>query len=117
LKLYESELKVMDILWENGNLPAGKLAKILKEEIGWNRNTTYTVVKKCINKGAIKRLEPNFICEAIISKEEVQKYETTELIDRMFDGSPEMFFSTFLNSGYLAQDDILKLKQYIEEKK
>ena len=47
LKLFDSELKVMDTLWKaGGDLPAGQIAKILSEEIGWNRNTTYTVFKR-----------------------------------------------------------------------
>ena len=64
IKLFDSELKVMEVLWRNGPLPAGRIAKILKAETGWNRNTTYTVIKKCIEKGAVMRTEPNFICTA-----------------------------------------------------
>lgn len=107
----------MDILWKKGPLTAGQLAKILKEETEWDRNTTYTVIKKCINKGAIKRYEPNFLCKAMINRGEVQKYETTVLIDRLFDGSPEKFFAAFLNSGYLPKEEIAKLKQYVEKSK
>ena len=64
IKLYDSELKVMEILWKEGELTAGQIAKILKEEIGWNRNTTYTVIKKCIEKGAVERFEPKFRCNS-----------------------------------------------------
>ena len=46
IKLFDSELKVMEALWKAGDLTAGQLAKILKEQTGWNRNTTYTVIKK-----------------------------------------------------------------------
>ena len=42
VKLFDSEQKVMEVLWREGNLHAGQIAEILKEEIGWNRNTTYT---------------------------------------------------------------------------
>ena len=45
IKLFDSELKVMEVLWREGGMAAGQLAKILKDEIGWNRNTTYTVIK------------------------------------------------------------------------
>ena len=78
MKLFDSELKVMEVLWKEGNITAGQISKILKEEIGWNRNTTYTVIKKCIEKGAIERIEPKFICKAMISKEDVQAYETAD---------------------------------------
>ena len=94
------------------NLPA---AKILKEEIGWNRNTTYTVIKKCIEKGAIERIEPKFVCKAIITKEEVQAYETEELIDRMFDGSKKDFFAALLSQKSLKPDELQELKDMINQ--
>lgn len=117
IKLFDSELKIMETLWKYGDLPAGQLAKILKEEIGWNRNTTYTVIKKCITKGAIERYEPNFMCRPLIDKEEVQSYETDELINKMFDGSKEKFFSAFLDNEQLTEDEINQLKQLVNRLK
>ena len=73
IKLFDSELKVMDVLWKEGDKTAKQISDILKEEIGWNMNTTYTVIKKCVAKGAIERTEPNFLCRPLISKREVQK--------------------------------------------
>ena len=54
-KLFDSERAVMDVLWKEGDLTAGKIAEILGQSIGWNRNTTYTVIKKWIAKGFISR--------------------------------------------------------------
>ena len=71
VKLFDSELRVMEVLWKEGDMTAGQLAKILREQIGWNRNTTYTVIKKLIEKEAITRREPNFMCSARISRQEV----------------------------------------------
>ena len=58
VKLFDAELKVMDVLWEKGDTPAREIARKLTEELGWNVNTTYTLIKRCINKGAIRRSEP-----------------------------------------------------------
>ena len=115
VKLFESELKVMEVLWKEGNLTAGQISKILKEEIGWNRNTTYTVIKKCIEKGAIERVEPKFICKAMISKEDVQAYETEELIKRVFDGSKRNFFAALLSEKTLTRDELQQLKDLINQ--
>ncbi|HBF3334926.1 TPA: BlaI/MecI/CopY family transcriptional regulator [Clostridioides difficile] len=115
IKLFDSELKVMEVLWERGESKAGELVKILKEETGWNRNTTYTVIKKLVSKGAIERIEPNFVCKALISKEEVQKQETETLINKMFGGSSEKFLSAFINKENLSSDEITKLKQIVEK--
>lgn len=115
IKLFDSELKVMEVLWEKGNLTAGQISKILKDEINWNRNTTYTVIKKCIEKGAIERMEPKFICKAMISKEDVQAYETEELIDRMFDGSKKKFFAALMSEKTLTHDELQQLKDLINQ--
>lgn len=117
MKLFDSELKVMDVLWKEGELTAGQLVKILGEEIGWNRNTTYTVIKKLVAKGAVKRTEPNFTCRAVLSKEEVQKQEATELIGKLFDGSPDVFLSAFLSGRTLSEQEIKRLKQIVDELK
>lgn len=117
IKLFDSELKVMDILWENKELTAGQLAKILKDQTGWNRNTTYTVIKKLIEKGAIERYEPNFTCKALITKEQVQQYEAEELIGKLFDDSATVFLSAFLSGKKLSEDEIDRLKQIVENSK
>ena len=54
VKLFDSELKIMEVLWEEGPVPARRVAEILSLRVGWNKNTTYTVIKKCIEKGAIQ---------------------------------------------------------------
>ena len=114
IKVFDSELKVMEALWREGDLTAGQLAKILKEETGWNRNTTYTVIAKLIDKGAIERFEPNFSCRALITKEQVRTYEATELIGKLFDGSADVFLSAFLSGRKLSDDEIVRLKQLVE---
>lgn len=117
VKLFDSELKVMEVLWKEGDCSAGQLALLLKEETGWNRNTTYTVIKKLIEKGAIQRIEPNFICKALITKEQVQEQETVGLINKMFNGSNELFFSAFINEKNLTKEEIDKLKQIVDRLK
>ncbi|AZK45148.1 BlaI/MecI/CopY family transcriptional regulator [Paenibacillus lentus] len=117
MKLFDAELKVMEVLWSQGALAAGQLAKILKDDIGWNRNTTYTVIKKLVDKGAVQRTDPQFICKALISREQVQEQETIGLINKMFNGSTELFFSSFINANNLSDSEIEKLKQIVENLK
>lgn len=113
LKLFDSELKVMDVLWKEGDVPAKRVAELLTEELGWNKNTTYTLIKRCIKKGAIERIEPNFICHALIPKEDVQEQETNELIDKVFDGSVNKLFASLVGRKKLSEEQIDKLKQIV----
>lgn len=116
-KLFDSELKVMEVLWEQGEKPAKDIVDILSERIGWNKNTTYTVIRKCIDKGAVRREEPGFRCIPLVTREEVAQSETEQLIDKMFGGSSELFFSSFLKNQGLSQEDALRLARMIEEAK
>ena len=106
IKLFDSELKVMNVLWRGGNRTAKEISDILKAETGWNMNTTYTVIKKCIAKGAIERSEPGFLCHALIPKEAVQESETDELIGKLYDGSVDKLFTALLGSKKLSAEQI-----------
>ena len=113
LKLFDSELKVMDVLWREGDATAKHISDVLKEEVGCNMNTTYTLIKRCMKKGAIRRSEPNFMCHALIPKEDVQEAETTELINKIYDGSADKLFAALLGRKKLSAGQIEKLRQII----
>ncbi len=115
IKLFDSELKVMDVLWKEGDMPAKQISDILKAAIGWNMNTTYTVIKKCIAKGAIERREPNFVCHALLGREAVQAAETEELLHKLFDSSPDLLFASLLGRQKLTREQIDNLRRMVSE--
>ena len=117
IKLFDSELKVMSVLWKEGDMPAKNIADTLNKKFGWNKNTTYTLIKRCIKKGAIERSEPKFICHALISKETVQEAETNELIDKMYEGSADMLFAALLSSKKISAKQIEELMKLVTELK
>lgn len=114
-KLYDSELKVMEILWEKKSITAKEISLILAETIGWNKNTTYTIIKKLIDKRIIERTEPNFVCTPLVEKADIQSAETNNLIDRLYSGSKKMFFAAFLQNEKLSKEEIEVLKRLIDK--
>lgn len=115
IKLFDSELKVMEVLWEQGEIPARSIVDVLSALVGWNKNTTYTVIKKCVEKGAIERKEPGFICKPLVTRDEVQQSETEQLIDKLFGGSSELFFSAFLKHKGVSKEEADHLAKMIRE--
>lgn len=115
VKLFDSELKVMNVLWSEGDVPAKHIADRLTKEIGWNKNTTYTLIKRCMKKGAIERTEPNFMCHAKISKETVQLAETNDLISKIYDGSVNNLFAALLGRKELSDAQIEKLRKIVDD--
>lgn len=112
-KLFDSELKVMNVLWKEGDTTAKYISDVLKEEVGWNMNTTYTIIKRCMKKGAIERREPNFMCHALVSKEEIQEQQTDELINKVFDGSTNQLFASLIGRKKFSTDQIEALKKIV----
>lgn len=115
IRLHEGELNVMELLWSNKALAARDIAKIIKEYIGWEKNTTYTVIKRLIDKGAIIREDPGFICRANISKKKIQNTETQVLLNQLYNGSVSNFIAVYLADQKLSGKDIEELRKIIED--
>ena len=114
VKLVDSERKVMDVLWKEGDVTAKHISYVMTQRYGWNINTTYTLIKRCIKKGAVQRQEPNFLCRALIPREEVQRQEAEELLHKVFDGSVDQLFASLLSHKTLSAEEIERLKQLVE---
>lgn len=61
-----------------------ELTYLCKDNLGWERSTTYTMIQRLINKGIIQR--DGRIVTAVLSKEQIQDNRTEDLIQRTFDG-------------------------------
>lgn len=116
IKLFDSEWKLMELLWEKEPVSAKQLSLGAAAIIGWNKNTTYTVIKKLVAKDVIKREEPGFICTALIKREEAQKAETESLIDRLYHGSKKALFSALLSDASLSETELEELRQMLKKR-
>lgn len=115
-KLFDSEAKVMEIIWARGPLSAKDISLIAADTIGWNKNTTYTVLKKLEAKGFIRRDDPGFLCTALVSQQEIQKLEAESLVKKVFGGSRQALFSALLQDEPLSENEIDELKKIIESR-
>lgn len=117
IRLHEGELNVMELLWSNKVLAAKDISKIIKEYIGWEKNTTYTYIKRLIDKGAITREDPGFLCRAAISKKQVQEIETAVLIKNLFNGSVANFIHDYFDGKKLSSEELMELRKVVDTNK
>ena len=113
-KLFDSEAKVMEILWDHGPLAAKDISRLAAETIGWNKNTTYTVIKKLEAKGFLRRDEPGFLCTPLLSRDEARKAEANTLLRKVFGGSRKALFSALLEDEKLSDDELSELRRLID---
>ena len=116
IRLHDGELNVMELLWSNKELAARDISKIIKEHIGWEKNTTYTVIKRLIDKGAIVREDPGFICKANVTKKKIQETETNILLDKFYGGSLVNFINSYMMNYRMNEEERAALLQLAQRK-
>ncbi len=84
------------------------------EQVGWNKNTTYTIIKKLIAKGYVERREPKFVCHPLITREDVERAHAEDLVDRLYGGSNALFLSAFVKNQRLSRNEIGDLRALID---
>lgn len=114
MKLFSSDLQIMDVLWDRGELSAKEIAQILSESAGWSKTTTYTMIQKCITKGAVIRRDPGYFCRAAVTREEIGSEQTDEVIDRLYGGAPDLLVASLLDRKKLTKEDIRRLRAMID---
>lgn len=113
IKIFDAEYKFMNIIWEHSPISSSELVNLTKEELGWKKSTTYTVIRRLCERGAIKN--ENAVVSALINREQVMRAETEEHINKIYEGSLRLFFTTFLKKEKLNKDEIEELKKIVEE--
>ena len=111
-KLYESEYRFMNLIWEHEPVNSTELVKISGKELGWKKSTCYTVLKKLAGRGFVQNEKA--VVTSLIPREEVLKYESEAVVDRSFDGSLPAFVTAFLKDRKLTVQEAEEIRQMIE---
>ena len=112
-KIFESEYRFCLILWREEPINSTKLARICKEELGWSRTTTYTVIKRLSDRGVVKN--ENGTVTALVSKEAVQVAQMDELMEKTFEGSLPAFLAAFARRQSLTEAEVEEIRRIIEK--
>ncbi len=111
-KIFESEYRFCLILWEHEPINSTKLAALCKEQLGWSKATTYTVIRRLAERGVLKN--ENATVSALVTKEQVQQSEVKEMVERTFEGSLPAFIAAFCSCGKLTEEESKHLAELIE---
>ena len=111
-KIFESEYRFCLILWENEPVNSTKLVALCKEQLGWSKATTYTVVRRLAERGVLKN--ENATVTALISKEDVQEAELDALVEKTFEGSLPAFIAAFTKHQNISEKEIDEVQRMID---
>ncbi len=106
------EARFADIVWSNQPLSSGKLVELCKEELGWKKSTTYTVLKKLSLRGIF--CNEDGIVKAVITRDEFYSMQSHQFVNEMFDGSLPSFIAAFTAGGKVKKEELEKIKMMID---
>lgn len=114
-QVFESEYRFCLILWENEPINSTKLAALCKEQLGWSKATTYTVIRRLSERGILKN--ENATVSSLVSKEDVQTSELEQMVEKTFGGSIPAFIAAFSRSKKLTEEERDQLQALIDNYK
>lgn len=111
-KLTETELKFTEIIWDNAPISSGELVKLCEEKFNWKKSTTYTMLRKLIDKGIFSNID-GFV-NSIINKEEFFALQSNCIVEESFEGSLPKFITAFTKRKKLSEKDIIEIQKMID---
>ena len=111
-KIFESEYRFCEILWENEPVSSSALVKLCSEQLEWKKSTTYTVIRRLSERGVLK--SENAVVTSLVSKEEVLTAESAEVIEKTFAGSLPSFIAAFARKKTLTEQEIDEIHEIID---
>jgi BlaI family transcriptional regulator, penicillinase repressor len=115
--LSETQLEIMNLIWEHGECSVAAVWNVLNERRGVSRNTVQTLIVRLEEKGWLKHREGSngFFYSATVSRVEVQRNSVQKLIETVFNGSAESLVLTLLNGGPVSKVEADRIRQLISK--
>lgn len=112
-KIFDSELRLCEILWAHEPVKSSELVRLCADELGWKKSTTYTVIKRLTERGVVHT--ENAVVTALVRREDVQRTESRAFVDKNFSGSLPGFLSAFVGGKGLTAAEADELRRMIDK--
>lgn len=111
-KIFESEYRFCEILWENEPVTSSELVRLCRERLEWKKSTTYTVIRRLAERGVLK--SEDAVVTALVSREDVQSAQSAEVVERTFSGSLPSFIAAFARQKHLSGQEVEEIQRIID---
>ena len=111
------ELEIMKVLWESGPAPVQSVQERLPQEPRLAYNTVQTMLNVLHRKGKVRRTMQGraFVYEPAVSRVQAATQAVGDLVQRMFDGSPESLVMSLVEARQLTPETLARLSAMLEE--
>jgi len=117
LKPTDSELEILQILWESGASTVKKVNEKLNEKKESGYTTTLKMLQIMFEKNLVERdeNERSHVYRAAIDQDEIQKVLLDKLLETAFSGSAANLVMQALGNSKPSKDELKKIKELLNQ--
>jgi len=117
VKPTESELEILNILWEKGPVTVREVHEILEKNKDAGYTTTLKLMQIMHEKGLLNRdtSSKTHIYEAAVSREQAQGQMVQRMIDTVFKGSAMQLVMQALGNHKTDREELQQIREYLKE--
>ena len=112
-KIFDSELRFCEILWEHQPVKSSELVRLCADELGWKKSTTYTVLKKLCDRGLFQN--EGGMVTVLMTRQEFYARQSQRFVDETFDGSLPAFIAAFAAGKKISERDLTDIRRMLDE--
>lgn len=116
VNLSDGEWKIMNLLWEEQPRTIMQLAKRLKQDTGWGKNTVITMLNRLEAKGAVCHEEGGRakLFYPSVDRRNAALEETRGFLERVYEGSVSMMVDAMADAKTLTRQEIDELYEILK---
>jgi len=113
------ELEIMKVLWKQGPSSVQSVQQGLDPQRPLAYNTVQTMLNVLLRKGKVlrERQERAYLYAASLTRGQAIRHAVGDLVQRMFEGSPEDLVMSLIETRQLTPARIERLAALVEERK
>ena len=110
-EINESEYRLCLIIWDREPVNSTVLVGLAREQQGWAKATTYTVIRRLCQRGILKN--ENATVTSLVSREQAQQARMDRLMEDTFQGNLPSFLAAFSRNRKLSKQEAQALLDLI----
>ena len=114
--LTEAELRLMDVLWQEGPSTVQRVLEALPKNSPLAYNSVLTTIRILEKKGYVRHIKDGraHVYRPLIEREEASRSEIRHLAHRFFQNSHEMLVLNILEDRGVDAEELNRLRQLLE---
>ena len=115
--LTEAELRLMDVLWEQGPSSVQQMLDALPKQSQLAYNSVLTTIRILEKKGYVRHIKDGraHIYRPLVERDEASRSEIRHLAHRFFKNSHEMLVLNILEERGVDAEELNRLRQLLEQ--